>query len=72
MSGAGISMSGPMTVLIEEVYLRVSLSSSEFESSLGLQMTPPFAPPNGMSTIAHFQVIHMARARTSSISVSGL
>ena len=29
-------------------------------------MTPPLAPPKGMSTTAHFHVIHIARARTSS------
>ena len=32
-------------------------------------MTPPLPPPSGMSTTAHFQVIHMASARTvSSVS----
>ena len=30
-------------------------------------MTPPFEPPNGMSTTAHFHVIHAASAFTSSI-----
>ncbi len=35
----------------------------------GSQMTPPLPPPSGMSTTAHFQVIHVARARTvSSVS----
>ncbi len=29
-------------------------------------MTPPLAPPNGMFTTAHFQVIQAASARTSS------
>ena len=29
-------------------------------------MTPPLPPPNGMPTTAHFQVIHIARALTSS------
>ena len=29
-------------------------------------MTPPLAPPKGMLTTAHFQVIQAARARTSS------
>jgi hypothetical protein len=32
----------------------------------GSQITPPFAPPNGMFTTAHFQVIHAASAFTSS------
>ena len=40
-------------------------------SSFGSQVTPPFAPPNGTSTRAHFQVIHIASARTSSRSVAG-
>ena len=30
-------------------------------------MTPPLAPPSGMSTTAHFQVIHIESARTVSI-----
>ena len=29
-------------------------------------MTPPLPPPYGMPTTAHFQVIHIARALTSS------
>src|SRR5207253_6882552 len=29
------------------------------------------APPKGIFTTAHFQVIHVARARTSSIETSG-
>ena len=32
----------------------------------GSQITPPFAPPNGMLTTAHFHVIQLASARTSS------
>ena len=32
----------------------------------GSQITPPFAPPNGMFTTAHFHVIHAASALTSS------
>src|SRR5213082_3462352 len=34
-------------------------------------MTPPLAPPNGIFTMAHFQVIQLARARTSSRVTSG-
>jgi hypothetical protein len=34
-------------------------------------MTPPFAPPNGTLTTAHFHVIHAASARTSSSETSG-
>ena len=35
------------------------------------QMTPPLAPPKGMFTTAHFQVIQLASARTSSRVTSG-
>ena len=35
-------------------------------SCLGSTMTPPLPPPYGMPTTAHFQVIHIARALTSS------
>ena len=45
---------------------RVSPSSSFSESFLGSTMTPPLPPPYGMPTTAHFQVIHIARALTSS------
>ena len=38
---------------------------------LGSQMMPPLAPPKGMLTTAHFQVIQEARARTSSRETSG-
>jgi hypothetical protein len=33
---------------------------------LGSQITPPFPPPKGMSTTAHFQLIHIESAITSS------
>ena len=66
MSGAGISPSGLMIIDISEAYRLVKASSSLIESSLGSQATAPLAPPYGMSTTAHFQVIHIARARTSS------
>ena len=61
-----MSLCGPMNEYISEAYLRVILSSSFFDISLGLQMMPPLAPPNGMPTTVHFQVIHIARALTSS------
>jgi hypothetical protein len=32
----------------------------------GSQTTPPFAPPKGRLTTAHFHVIHAASALTSS------
>ena len=65
-SGAGMSFSGPMMIEISEAYRRVMRSSSPFDISFGLQITPPFAPPYGMPMTAHFQVIQHDRARTSS------
>src|SRR4029078_11289305 len=65
-SGAGTSESGPSVPMILDVYRRVSRSSSFRDRREGLQRTPPFAPPNGTSTTAHFHVIHAASARTSS------
>ncbi len=44
-SGAGMSFSGPMMTEISEAYRRVMRSSSSFDISLGLQITPPLAPP---------------------------
>ena len=35
-------------------------------------VTPPLAPPYGTSRSAHFQVIHIASARTSSSVDVGL
>src|SRR5438046_9627205 len=55
-----------MKSAIAEAYLLVILSSSGFDISFGLQITPPFAPPKGMSAMLHFQVIQHARALTSS------
>src|SRR5437879_13813042 len=49
---------------------RVSRSSSSFESRLGSTVTPPFAPPNGMSMSAVFHVMMAARPSTSSWSAS--
>ena len=66
MSGAGMSRSGPMIGAISAVKRRVRFSSSPRESSVGSTITPPFAPPNGMLTTAHFHVIHIASAFTSS------
>ena len=67
-SGAGMSESGPMIPSSSVAKRRVSASSSFVLIALGSQVTPPLAPPNGTSTRAHFQVIHIARARTSSTS----
>src|SRR5260221_386168 len=41
-------------------------SSSLLDMRLGSQMMPPLAPPKGTLTTAGFQVIHAARAFTSS------
>src|SRR5438477_1754909 len=65
-SGAGTSRSGPSQLANSAVYRRVKPSSSPRELLCWLQITPPFAPPNGISTTAHFQVIHAASALTSS------
>ncbi len=70
-SGAGTSRSGPSQLESSAVYRRVSRSCSPRDILFGSQMTPPFAPPNGISTTAHFQVIHAASARTSSRLTSG-
>ena len=65
-SGAGMSFSGPISLMISVVKRRVSRSSSPGESCFGSHTTPPFAPPNGSPISAHFQVIHIDRAFTSS------
>jgi hypothetical protein len=66
MSGAGMSVFGPMTARSSSVNRRVSRSFSSSESALGSTTTPPLAPPNGRSTTAHFQVIHIERPIHSS------
>src|SRR3954452_19730857 len=66
-----MSFSGPMIGMISLAYRRVTRSSSLRDSSRGSTATPPFAPPYGMPISAHFQVIHIASARTSSRSVCG-
>ena len=70
-SGAGMSDSGPTRTLISAANRRVSRSSSRWLSSEGSTATPPLAPPYGRLVSAHFHVIHMASALTSSRSVSG-
>ena len=69
-SGAGMSRSGPMRTSISVKKRRVRPSSSFIDSFLGSTITPPLPPPYGMPTTAHFQVIHIARALTSSIETS--
>ena len=65
-SGAGMSRSGPMRTEISVKNRRLRPSSSRWDSFLGSTLTPPLPPPYGMPTTAHFQVIHIARALTSS------
>jgi hypothetical protein len=69
-SGAGMSFSGPTRISISVKKRRVSASSSFIDSFFGSTMTPPLPPPYGMPTTAHFQVIHIARALTSSSETS--
>ncbi len=70
-SGAGMSDSGPTRTLISAANRRVIRSSSRWLSVLGSTATPPFAPPYGRFVSAHFHVIHIASALTSSMSVAG-
>ena len=65
-SGAGMSRSGPISTSISVAKRRVRPSSSCMLSFLGSTITPPLPPPYGIPTTAHFQVIHIARALTSS------
>jgi hypothetical protein len=65
MSGAGMSSCGPMIGSSSDVKRRVIFCSSFGESSFGLQRMPPFAPPYGSRSSAHFQVIHIASAAHS-------
>ena len=71
MSGAGMSSWGPMNGRSSEVNRRVSRSSSPRDSSRGLQRTPPFAPPYGRRSSAHFHVIQTASAAHSPSETSG-
>jgi len=52
-------------------YALLTRSNSPADISFGLQTTPPFAPPKGKSSKAHFHVIQAASARTVSIVSSG-
>ena len=70
MSGAGMSRSGPMMSMISDVKRRVMRSTSPSDNLVGSTTTPPLAPPNGMFISAHFHVINMASALTSSIETS--
>ena len=71
MSGAGTSTSGPIPSAIAATNPRLSRSSSIGLSRFASTRTPPFAPPYGRSSTAHFIVIQNANARTSSASTDG-
>jgi hypothetical protein len=70
-SGAGTSVNSPMLRAIWRTHPRQICSCSRMLRWCGSQTTPPLPPPRGMSTSAHFQVIHIARARTVSIVSCG-
>src|SRR6185503_7318687 len=70
-SGAGMSFSGPISLMISDVKRRVMRSSSPRDIDFGSHVTPPFAPPNGSPISEHFHVIHIASAFTSSSVTSG-
>ncbi len=63
-SGAGTSVRGPTFLTSCLIHPRHNLSCSSRLRSWGSQMIPPLAPPRGISTTEHFQVIHMDKART--------
>ena len=50
---------------------RVIRRFSPTDMAVGSHCTPPLAPPKGMLATAHFQVIQVARALTSSSSTVG-
>ena len=58
MSGAGMSVCGPISRTSSDVKRRVSRSSSRCDSACASQRMPPFAPPYGSRSSAHFHVIH--------------
>ena len=72
-SGAGMSRCGPIAFLSFNARLYSLIIKASFRSSrfLGLAMIPPFAPQYGIPAMAHFHVIQMARALTSSSDTSG-
>ena len=66
-----MSFSGPITGSSSIVKRRVSRWSSSGDISRGLQRTPPFAPPYGSRSSAHFHVIHIASAAHSPSETCG-
>jgi hypothetical protein len=69
-SGAGTSVSGPIYLYNALTYHLESLSNSPSDNSFGLTIIPHFPPPSGISTTAHFIVIHIERALTSDLDTS--
>lgn len=70
-SGAGTSFHGPMYGAIAFAQPLLIASFSFCESVFGSQATPPLPPPYGMFATAHFRLIHVASALTSSRSTCG-
>ena len=71
-SGAGMSFSGPISLMISLVKRRVMpLELAAARAASDRRSTPPLAPPNGRPISAHFHVIHIASALTSSSVTSG-
>lgn len=68
-SGPGTSIEAPMKFFLasSRVYLLVIVSSSLKDYFLGSILIPPFAPPYGRSTTAHFSVMRQERASISEI-----
>ena len=71
-SGAGTSTTAPTLRETCRTHPRQICSCSRALRLCGSQTTPPLAPPSGMSTTEHFQVIHIARARTVSTVSCGM
>ena len=71
MSGAAMSICGPITSTSSDVNRRVSRSISPIESVRTSQRMPPFAPPYGRRSSAHFHVIQVASAAHSPSETSG-
>jgi hypothetical protein len=66
-----MSVYGPMLSPRAAMNRRVILRFSFTDMVRGSHSTPPLAPPKGTSSTAHFQLIHVARAVTSSSSTLG-
>ena len=73
--GNDVTISGIKVGSITEVALdngdALVTFTTDGKYPLGSQTTAPLAPPNGMLTRAHFQVISLAREITSSMVTSG-